>query len=284
MECDVATLRRAVEGRLVLLETHAEIARRDPSPEAVHDFRRYARKLFAAIELHEWAMRPTAHARALALAADAPRGLGRIRDADVALARVRSTAFAQSGLGPFARKLQKNATKGREARAESAARRAEPKRLRAPLLRLIDEAPGDLVADPLRLGATRVAIRAARAARPDAATVEVHGFRREVKMLRDGVEVLVDVAPTVRPLVDECDEVGELLGSWADAGMLEEMASRYVRDEKVGRGAAIVLDLAAREQKAARAAFTKRWNAGAWPRLATLPGALDSAASEARAS
>lgn len=269
-----AVVRSLVEERIAAAEDAARaLARRPLDEEPVHEMRKAARRLEASLALAEWCLKPTRFVAARHLAQKLPRGLGKHRDADVQRARMTTLAAeAPEGLAEDLLAIARSARPGRKKRradAERVARRARPKRLRAPLLDLLAEPAPDAQGDALALPALRVRARLAHARFPGAGDDALHALRLDAKLLRYGLEALAEAGlAETADAAREAETFTDALGRVTDAMAQRALGARHL--DAHPQGARWLVAHAERSERAARRAFHDALGARTWPALDAL--------------
>ena len=232
-------------------------------PEALHGFRKRAHRLAASLELARPFLKSVAYHDLAARVSRVPKGLGKVRDADVLAARIRALASGKSSV--LRQQLEAAAPrvsqKERERRLAAAARRAAPKRLRKAVARRLREM-GGRATDPF--GCLRVRL-CQRSSGVSGATGlhALHALRLDLKDYRYALEATKPrQSDAAAALAKQARQATDLLGRIVDAHVLEDVA----------RGASPLakrtLMAAARKDMArARHAFAAAWTG---PGLAAL--------------
>lgn len=234
-------------------------------PEALHEYRKQARRLWATVQLAELYMTPVQHARAIRAVASLADGLGAVRDRDVLVKRLRALARGKSN--PLRDGLRKatEATSGpsRKKRVARAVASAKGKRLAGPLESLLKKfRPGWL--DPLALLRHRVHERS-RVVTASSSKEALHALRLELKAFRYAVEALgSEAAAPDLAAARQAHKATDVLGRIMDAHALTELAKA-----QPPRVAKTLLAAARRDDEAARKDLAAAW-ATKWPDLRAL--------------
>jgi CHAD domain-containing protein len=221
-----AEIRRVLNGQFDL--TIEALAQSD-SEEGVHEARKSLKRLRALIRLLRVELGDDRYARVNAGLRDAGRSLAAVRDA-AAIARVLETL-----VGDHADVSATEVGRACE-RLRAAQARAEPgtdaeatvERLNT-IRRELAEFPIRDELDPLLAGLRRSlhrGRRAARAAREQPTTEQLHAWRKRVKDLRHDAELLRDADPKrLRSIRAQARELADVLGEDHDLGLLSRVAA-----------------------------------------------------------
>lgn len=238
--------------------------------EALHGYRKAARRVMAAVCLAEPYLTPVRFVQATTLAAPLARGLGKCRDSDVLAKRLgaiakRAPKAIREDLRTF---NEEPSSKERSKRVKAAIRNGKPRHLRRPLEGVLADASRSLQ-DPLHIGLARLRFRCARVT-SRAPLGPLHAFRLELKSYRYGLEALKPAKRSVDArLAAECHEATEVLGRIVDAHVLADLAAAAN-----GKAAEYLRAVAVRDDEAARRDFHAAWTGDKWPTLqAELRGA-----------
>lgn len=251
------------------LEKRRDALRDEPEDaEALHSYRKGARRTWAAVQLTEPYLTPVRYAEAFVLAAPLAKGLGACRDHDVLAKRIGALAQQHpAATKDLQRLIPKMPGKERRERVERVTRKSKPSRLRRPL----EDALGDMgrtTIDPLAAMRAKLRLRSRRI-NAHSSLHALHAVRLELKAYRYGIEALKPRANTADAhLAKECHEATDALGRIIDAHVLAQLGK-----DAEGKAAPVMLTAARKDDEDARKAFGEAWTTK-WPALqAELRGA-----------
>lgn len=244
------------------LEKRGARLRDDPDDiEALHGYRKGARRTWAAVQLTEAYLTPIKYAEAVTLTVPLAKGLGACRDHDVLAKRIGAIAKQhRTAKKALERVIPAMPAKERRERVQRATRRSKPSRLGRPLEDALD-GMARATLDPLAHMRATLRLRSRRIT-AHASVHALHALRLELKAYRYGIEALKPRANTTDAHVArECHAAMDVLGRIIDAHVLAGLAKGAQ-----GRSAPILLTAARKDDEAARHDFGVAWTTK-WPAL-----------------
>lgn len=242
-------------------ERRDELAKDPLDAQALHEYRKAARRTWAAVQLTQTYLTPLRYADAFVVAASLAKGLGPVRDHDVLAQRIAELAEQHPAhRKDLERVVPALRDRKRRRRIKRVVRKGRPTRMRR-LDRALAEM-ADVELDPRAVMRAALAIRS-RGIHANSPLQALHALRLELKGHRYALEALqMGAEGSDGGLAQECHAATDALGRIIDAHLLARAANK-------ARGAAgpAILAAARDDDQQGRADFIDGWTTR-WPLLA----------------